>query len=473
MKRYALLFLLIPSIAFAAPMADFASVTTESSPFVNVKSKKFGAKGDGVTDDGAAITAALAYAASLGGGTLFFPSGTYAYATSPDFGQTKTNVIGTPTTVFKHTGTGNAFSVIGHNTQGPFGLTFRDIIVQGNANSTNGFFVNGIHHSLFENISVRGCSTTGSGIRYEGGVLNTWINPRVTSNDVAVGALNPIPKYGMMLTGNGGSGSYSTTQIIINPIMEGLTQSGGAGIYYDNTSGNTVIGGVSEGNTNGLIINGHSINDSETFAGLWFEANTNKDVWLIDSAGSSFAGGYIPNLLIEGISLRNGFRGGAIGNIDIASTSYFNSFTDMFITGTVTDNATASLNEFFNTSDGNLGSVASRIRYALTQKQYNLSVAGADNIAIQARDANVWSYSITDNAACTVVNPTSPSAGQTISITIKNGTGGALGTLTWGNAFKMGASWDQPANGKSRTIDFYYNGTNWIEKSRTAADVAN
>lgn len=44
---------------------------------VNVKDAPFYAKGDGVTDDTAAINTALAYLASIGGGTLYFPQGSY------------------------------------------------------------------------------------------------------------------------------------------------------------------------------------------------------------------------------------------------------------------------------------------------------------------------------------------------------------------------------------------------------------
>jgi hypothetical protein len=43
----------------------------------NVRAVQFGAKGDGVTDDTAAIQAALTAAAASGGGTVFVPAGTY------------------------------------------------------------------------------------------------------------------------------------------------------------------------------------------------------------------------------------------------------------------------------------------------------------------------------------------------------------------------------------------------------------
>jgi hypothetical protein len=58
-------------------VAPTTTTTTVVSQTVNVKN--YGAKGDGVTDDGAAITKALAACAS--GKTLYFPAGTYYVST--------------------------------------------------------------------------------------------------------------------------------------------------------------------------------------------------------------------------------------------------------------------------------------------------------------------------------------------------------------------------------------------------------
>lgn len=66
-----------------------------------------------------------------------------------------------------------------------------------------------------------------------------------------------------------------------------------------------------------------------------------------------------------------------------------------------------------------------------------------------------------------------PMVGSQLSLVIRNASGGALGVATFAAGYKLGAAWTQPANGFSRTIEFQYNGTNWIEQSRTAADVAN
>jgi hypothetical protein len=63
-------------------------------------------------------------------------------------------------------------------------------------------------------------------------------------------------------------------------------------------------------------------------------------------------------------------------------------------------------------------------------------------------------------------------AGTPLTVTIRNTSGGSLGVATWNAIYKL-AAWTQPANGLSRTIWFYYDGTNYIERSRTTVDVPN
>jgi hypothetical protein len=95
------------------------------------------------------------------------------------------------------------------------------------------------------------------------------------------------------------------------------------------------------------------------------------------------------------------------------------------------------------------------------------------SIDIDAAAGSTFLIVATNNAIFTVANPTNPTSGQQIRIRIKNTSGGALGAVTWDTAFKLGAAWTSPANGYSRSIDFEYNGTNWVEATRSAADVAN
>jgi len=67
------------------------SVVSVASP---VSVRAFGAKGDGVTDDTAAINSALAYLATVGGGTLYFPQGSYKTTAEIVFPSSSIHLLG-------------------------------------------------------------------------------------------------------------------------------------------------------------------------------------------------------------------------------------------------------------------------------------------------------------------------------------------------------------------------------------------
>jgi hypothetical protein len=116
------------------------------------------------------------------------------------------------------------------------------------------------------------------------------------------------------------------------------------------------------------------------------------------------------------------------------------------------------------------GTAPSLFGGAVIEKE--IAVTYSSSMTIDASTGNEQVITATNATAFTINAPTNPATGQYLEITIRNTSGGALGVATWNAAFKMTA-WTQPANAFSRTIIFRYNGTNWVEKGRTAADVPN
>ena len=78
----------------------------------------------------------------------------------------------------------------------------------------------------------------------------------------------------------------------------------------------------------------------------------------------------------------------------------------------------------------------------------------------------------TNGSAFTINAPTNALAGRRLKITLRNTSGGALGAATWNAVFKLSA-WTNPANGFSRSIEFEYDGSNWVQVAQTGVDVPN
>jgi hypothetical protein len=92
-------------------------------------------------------------------------------------------------------------------------------------------------------------------------------------------------------------------------------------------------------------------------------------------------------------------------------------------------------------------------------------------------DTNIGTFFLvvaTSGAAFTISSASGGIAGRRITVLVRNTSGGALGVITWGATYRL-ATFANPANGFSRSIDFTYDsGTGtWIEISRTPADVPN
>ena len=83
-------------------------------------------------------------------------------------------------------------------------------------------------------------------------------------------------------------------------------------------------------------------------------------------------------------------------------------------------------------------------------------------VPIDAGNGQYTVITATNSTPFTISNPTSPAAGMTMMIQVKNASGAALGAITWDTLYKM-AVFTKPANGFRRTVTFLYDGTVWVE----------
>lgn len=107
---------------------------------------------------------------------------------------------------------------------------------------------------------------------------------------------------------------------------------------------------------------------------------------------------------------------------------------------------------------------------AFVDKQATLTYGTTVNT--DCRLGNSFLVTATNGTAFTMAAPTNPSTGQIIEYEFLNSSGGAMGAVTWNAAFKLAGALTNPGNGNRRVIGFRYNGTNWIERYRSPADIA-
>lgn len=94
------------------------------------------------------------------------------------------------------------------------------------------------------------------------------------------------------------------------------------------------------------------------------------------------------------------------------------------------------------------------------------------SVPINALAGRTAVIAATNNTPFTVQDPTDGYIGQWLSVRIKNLSGGALGTTTFGTHYRL-ATWTNAASGSYRAATFEYDGALWVEQSRTAVDISN
>ena len=97
------------------------------------------------------------------------------------------------------------------------------------------------------------------------------------------------------------------------------------------------------------------------------------------------------------------------------------------------------------------------------------ALTDAGTIAVDLRNGNLLTVLL--GASRSIGAPSNGVAGQIVTMSLTNNTGGAI-TTTWNAAWHLAGAWVDPATTKQRSIGFYTaDGTIFRELWRTAADV--
>jgi hypothetical protein len=279
-------------------------------------------------------------------------------------------------------------------------------------------------------------------------------------------------------TGSGMSIDHSS-QFVMNDVdLDGIFPSSGTntgtGLTIDNSSVITT-GGIIEFWDTGFHFTKSNSWNSVTMNHPYFEQNITT-VGIFDAVfGITIIGGHVTNSTSSAAVVGYSFINGAHHNTIFGGN--LSGDTDFGFTPPMKSDATSYHNCAINTRIlkvdlGGYGTLPDP-EICIDDSLPTKVVTYAATMTFDVLVGKWFSITATSNANRTIAAPTHVSAlGTPLTVTVRNVGGGTLGTWTWNAVFKMN-TFDKPADGFSRTYKFLWDGTNWIETGRTAADIPN
>lgn len=473
----------------------------------------YGAVGNGVADDTAAIQAAIDFAYT-NNRSLYIPGGTY------NFTNLTVSKIGATTVA-------QGMHIFGDTTVNSYsgrGTILRCVAVSGNAITVAPRVTAGGAaapcYLLLERLTVKNVSGTGDGLVFD----NTWfIKVRdciftgfigsVANTTAAAVALKAVGAdgysgtaefsgcvfqtntYGMKAYASSGAGQVNSVKISNSYFFDHVTaaiQLGGFSTETIQCRAFYITGCDFEGNTYDIYAFAEA--NVLSIIGNYFEYNTVTNSASISTVFDgvnpsascvTILGNYFQrevNATYAVISISGGSNHFIRNNFSV----HGNQTDRYFVSATGATNVDADIApgpsgvtpypNLLGTS--NPANSQTYTGYANTANFIGpVSVTYSPSITLNTSLGKYFRITPTNATAFTLELPTNNTLGAQITVEIKNTTGGALGTLSWVGTgvagWRLAGAWVQPATGKKRTITFYYDGGIWIELARTAADMDN
>lgn len=383
----------------------------------------YGALGDGVTNDTSAVMAAWT-AATLQGKALTFPAGVY-YGTWGNLANPDLTIRCLGKVELHNTGAGVALTLsAGANNWYNFRIEGQ-LVVSGNATSTNGVAIQGLHHSLID-IDVRDVPGVAVDIKF--GVLTDYrIRVSPAGNPFTV-----TPTAGIVANIRN-AGEY-VADCRFYAIIEGVSD---GGIDFVDVRGST-LEGTSEGNgTYGVR---EQVNcRRNTLTGVWCELNGGNDFIVrsdslyinchassvavtnnieVEGRCAKFIGGYLRCVNLQGTSADTDFSG--VETSDNVSLGIKGTGTHTRRNCVKSDNAGVITGRFTDINPGLPGSVAydppALVDGAGTSTTVTVSGAVLGDFAVASFNPSVAGLTVTADVT----------AADTVTVRLQNESGGAL-----------------------------------------------
>ena len=445
---------------------------------VNVK--RFGAMGDGVTDDTAAIQ--LAVNALIAGGTVIVPAGTYNCTTGSI--NIPVNVIivgeGKRASIVYFRGVGDGFRstwTVNSSTAVHLGLRSIGVVSDNVANTGAGF------------VDIGGTFVDLVDVYFQGFKYGVIFCQTEISNIERCEFVGQQPGGGGVWLVNGSDYSRAPTALqnftnvirITNCAFNagastyGIIDDGGLSHTFTANNYNGCLRHIRIAGAQGLVIDGASDFEQATEECILIQTTSLSGVAVINSYGIRISDGLFQPVAAKNcikvifadslLLLNNQFTNNASAApaVAITSCSFFTSIGNKEPNG-YSLGATAYYfsRDIFTTSNMFLGGGA-----IVSTSSTLVFAATVTPVADGPSAANLQVLTASSAAAVTMNAPsgaTTKSIGQALMIRIRNASGGVMGNITWNAIYKMNAL-VKPANGFSKSITFTYDGTNWIENA--------
>lgn len=425
--------------------------------FFNVKDLAFGAKGDNSTDDAASIQAALNAAAAAPsnftgnmGGIVYMPPGAYRVSTKlliPKgvllLGAGPQATIIVPTNTFSQT------AIIANQYQ------------DGNQEFA---FLQGFTVSANKG---GGAVCSVAAVDFVGLFVNSFIRDICIENSSTVGL-----HVGGALVGSG--------PVLVENIW--VHDCDHENVVIDETSGNT--NSVETMTFNNLTsehqgvgyaavrVTGYGHISGVRFRDLHIEANggTGTSIVKIDGCSDVTIDGFdmycVPITSTTGIQITN-----SAFNIRFSVSNLRNINTVSLVLDDQKNGVQFNNGEnigFYSTNDGTFADMNIMPFRGHAVLTYGPTISGLD-----CTRGSYFEIVVSNTTAFSISNPTNAQVGQIIYLEIANGSGGAMGTITWpSNFIYRDTSWTNPVNGKRRLISFIHRGGGyWIQNGPATGDM--
>jgi len=281
---------------------------------------------------------AIAWAAST---SYLFKSGVYSYASAPAWAHNSAAYVALGPVTLQHTGTGIG---VNFDASGPSSIATTVCCItmsegfsfNGNANTTDGWFIRGVFHSRFH--GLRANNLTAAALHTQWAVDNSFYDFHSSRGNEDVTETVAKPAKGIFLDTHPAGGGPSNANNFYAPIIQNRVDC----VKIVGASGNNFFGGNLEACNNGAVVGPDA--GWNNFYGVWLEQSTVADYYIY-GIFNTINGGHSTQVNVVDGALAGGygntFAGGtytrALGTFDLKATSVGNTIRDTVLYGVIGD----------------------------------------------------------------------------------------------------------------------------------------